>query len=214
MLMAARFLSLFLLTVVLLVGAAKKTVASAKGENEDLILTVTLYIDPADVKEMVGSDLGGHYVMASVKVDPKYGKDITIDRDDFVLRSNDNGEKATPFAANQIAGRGALVIAQTEEKQKKHGWSMGGPVMIGSGSRNQDDKDKPDPKMVNDEQDHTPLKQVLDSKILPEKKTDQATEGLLFFPMEKQKMKNLELRFGGQENRISLRFKPQTGKSE
>ena len=208
--MAARFLFLFLLPVLLLVGAAKKTVATAKGENEDLILTVTLYIDPADVKETVGSDLGGHYIMASVKVDPKYGKDITIDRDDFVLRSNDNGEKATPFAANQIAGRGALVIAQTEEKQKKHGWSMGGPVMIGSGSTNQDDdKDKPAPKMVNDEQDNNPLKKVLDGKILPEKKTDQPTEGLLFFPMEKQKMKDLELRFGGQENRISLRFKPE-----
>jgi len=206
--MAARFLALLLLPVLLLMGAAKKTVATAKGENEDLILTVTLYIDPADVKEMVGSDLGGHYIMANVKVDPKYGKDITIDRDDFVLRSNDNGEKATPFAANQIAGRGALVIAQTEDKPKKHGWSMGGPVMIGSGSTNQDDKDKPAPKMVSDEQDNNPLKKVLESKILPEKKTDQATEGLLFFPMEKQKMKDLELRFGGQENRISLRFRP------
>ena len=205
--MAARLLALFLLPVLLLLGAAKKTVATAKGENEDLILTVTLYIDPADVKEKIGSDLGGHYIMASVKVDPKYGKDITIDRDDFVLRSNDNGEKTTPFAASQIAGRGALIIAQTEEKTKKRGWSLGGMMGSGGSGASEDDKDKPAPKMTNDEQDN-PLKKVLDSKILPEKKTDQAAEGLLFFPMEKQKMKNLELRFGGQENRISLRFKP------
>src|SRR6266567_1868558 len=207
MLMAARFLALFLLPILLLVGAAKKTVATAKGENEDLILTMTLYLDPADVKEMIGSDLDGHYIMASVKVDPKYGKDITIDRDDFVLRSDNNGEKTTPFAASQIAGRGALVIAQTEEKTKKRGWSLGGMIGSGGSASSDDDKDRPTPKMVNGEQDN-PLKKVLDSKILPDKKTDQATSGLLFFPMEKQKMKDLELRFGGQENRITLRFKP------
>jgi len=206
--MAPRLLWLFLIPGLFLAGAAKKTVATAKGENEDLILTVTLYLDPADVKETIGSDLDGHFIMAKVKVEPKYGKDILIDRDDFVLRSNDNGEKATPFAASQIAGRGALIIAQTEEKQKKRGWSMGGPVMIGSGGSGAgEDKDKPDPKMVNSDQEN-PLKKVLDSKILPEGKTDQEAAGLLFFPMEKQKMKNLELRFGGQENRISLRFKP------
>jgi len=206
--MAARLLSLFLASVLVVAGAAKKTVATAKGENEDLILTVTLYLDPADVKEAVGSGLDGHFIMAKVKVEPKYGKDIAIDRDDFVLRSNDNGEKATPFAASQIAGRGALIVAQSEDKPKKRGWTMGGPVMIGSGgSSGGDDKEKPEPKMVNSDQEN-PLKQVLDARILPEKKTDQDTEGLLFFPMEKQKMKDLELRYGGQENRISLRFKP------
>jgi hypothetical protein len=204
--MGVRFLALSLLTALTVMGAAKKAVATAKGENEDLILTVTLYIDPADVKEMIGSDLDGHYIMASVKVDPKYGKDITIDRDDFVLRTDKDGERTKPFAANQIAGRGALVITQGEEKTQKRGWSLGG--MIGSGgTASGDDKDKPAPKMTSSENEN-PLKKVLDSKILPEKKTDQPTEGLLFFPMERQKMKDLELRFGGQENRITLRFKP------
>ena len=65
---------------------------------------------------MIGSDLDGHYIVADVKVDPKYGKDITIDRDDFVLRTDKDGEKTTPFAASQIAGQGALVIAQSEEQ--------------------------------------------------------------------------------------------------
>jgi hypothetical protein len=31
--------------------------------------------------------------------------------------------------------------------------------------------------------------------------------GLLYFPLEKQKMKDLEFIYGGKENRISLRFK-------
>ena len=205
--MAGRLLCLILASVLMLAGAAKKTVGSARGENEDLILTMTLDLDPADVKEAVGSDLDGHYVMAKVKVEPKYGKDITIDRDDFVLWCKDTGEKTTPFAASQIAGRGALIISQGDDKPKKHGWSMGGPVMVGSGSTSGDDKPKTDPKMVNSDQEN-PLKKVLEGKILPEKKTDQETEGLLFFPLEKKKLKDLELRFGNQENRITLRFKP------
>ena len=44
-------------------------------------------------------------------------------------------------------------------------------------------------------------------KILPEKKTDQPVGGLLYFPMEKQKLKQLEIRYGPLESRITLRFK-------
>ena len=52
-----------------------------------------------------------------------------------------------------------------------------------------------------------PLKKVLEDKVLPEKKTDQPVSGLLYFAMEKQKMKDLELNYGGRENRITMRFK-------
>ena len=62
---------------------------------------------------MLGDDLGGHYIVAEVKVEPKYGKEITIDRDDFVLRTDKDGEKDQPFAASQIAGREALIVRET-----------------------------------------------------------------------------------------------------
>jgi hypothetical protein len=52
-----------------------------------------------------------------------------------------------------------------------------------------------------------PLLKVLKEKILPEKKTDATVEGLLYFPMGKQKVKDLELTYGGKENRITMRFK-------
>ena len=46
---------------------------------------------------------------------------------------------------------------------------------------------------------------------MPEGKTSEAVSGLLYFPMEqqKQRLKDLELVYGGRENRISMRFKPQ-----
>ena len=95
-------------SVALHAAAKKNTVATAKAENEDLMLTVTLHIDPADIKELIGNDLGGHYIVAEVKVEPKFGKDILLDRDDFQLRTDKDGEKAKPYAGSQIAGTGAL----------------------------------------------------------------------------------------------------------
>ena len=86
--------------------AAKKTTATARGENEDLVLTVTLHIDPAEIKEWIGNDLDGHYIVAEVKSRAQVRQGHPIDRDDFVLRTDKDGEKAQPFAASQIAGGG------------------------------------------------------------------------------------------------------------
>ena len=52
-----RLVALILASALLLSGAAKKTSATARGENEDLILNVTVYIDSAAVNEAVGADL-------------------------------------------------------------------------------------------------------------------------------------------------------------
>jgi len=206
--MPTRRLAVFLLPILFLAAASKKAPPTAKGENEDLILTVTLHVDPADVKEVIGSDLEGHFVMAEVKVDPKYGKDIAIDRDDFQLRTDKDGEKAKPFAASQIAGSGALVLSNEdgETKVKKHGWGIGG-MGGGMGSPGVQPSNGPTKATMKENDHEDPLKKVLDAKILPEKKTDQTVSGLLFFPLEKQKLKDLELIYGGKENRITLRFK-------
>lgn len=211
--MAARILALFLLTVLAL-SAAKKNSATARGENEDLILNVTIYIDGEGAKEMIGDDLGGHYIVAQVKVEPKYGKDVTIDRDDFQLRTAKDGEKTRPLAPSQIAGRGALVLTRTEGPgglgaERTKGWSLGGIGMGGgggAGTSGEGDKSGVKATMQNGDKEN-PLKKVLDEKVLPEKKTDQPVSGLLYFPMELQKMKDLELVYGGKENRISLKFK-------
>lgn len=118
--MVVRLFAFALVPALLLSTPAKKqTVGSGRGENEDMILSVTLYSTPADVKELIGDDLGGHYIVADVKVEPKYGKTVTIDRDDFVLHTDDNGEKVKPFAPSQIAGREAIVV--TNDGKDKEG---------------------------------------------------------------------------------------------
>ncbi len=196
-----------LIASVSLIAAARKTVGTARGENEDLRLTATLYVDPEDVKGVLGSDLGGHYIVAEVSVEPKYGKEVTLDRDDFLLRTNKDGEKSRPFVGSQIAGQEALVIseegAQTRRSRGLGSIGLGGGV-IGGGSG--DDHGQTKTTMKSDETAN-PVRKVLDSRILQDGKTAAPVKGLLYFPMEKQKLKDLELLYGGRENRITLRFK-------
>jgi len=194
-----------LLPALLLSAPARQTVGSGRGENEDMILSVTLYTTPADVKELLGDDLGGHYIVADVKIEPKYGKTLKIDRDDFVLHTDDNGDKVTPFAPSQIAGREALIVTQNG-KESKGGLMIGGMGGgIGGGGSNPVSNQT---KVQNPAgQKENPLEKTLAEKILVEQKIDKPAGGLLYFPMEKQKLKNLEIRYGDKENRITLRFK-------
>ncbi len=202
-----RWLAIFAVAVAL-AAASKKTMSTVRGENEDLILTATLYIDPAEIKDLIGSDLGGHYIVADVKIEPKYGKDVVIDRDDFLLRTDKDGEKAQPFVGSQIAGQEALVVseegAQTRRTRGLSGIGLGGGMMGGGGG----DSDKGNAKSTMKSEDSAnPIKKVLDAKILRDGKISEPVQGLLYFAMEKQKMKDLELHYGGREDRITLRFK-------
>ncbi|PWU01099.1 MAG: hypothetical protein C5B51_23700 [Terriglobia bacterium] len=212
---AIRIFSLSFFAIgILLTAADKKSASSARGENQDLILNVTLYDDPALVKQLIGVDLDGHYILADVKVEPKYGKEILIDRDDFVLRTDKDGEKATSFAPSQITGSGAVIVTHGKsEGAASPGMVMAGPVVLRGGALAADTPSAAGPESAKPGQQTTsagpenPLKKLLSDRILPEKKTDQPVSGLLYFPLEKQKRKDLELTYGGRENRITLRFK-------
>ena len=194
----------------ILTAAEKKTPSMARGENQDLVLNVTLYDDPVLVKDLIGTDMGGHFIIAEVKVDPKYGKDIVIDRDDFQLRTTKDGEHTTPSAPSQIVASDAIVVAQSKgPSAASPGMVMPGPLVIRGGLAGAPAEGSGDSKAAADgtQKKEDPLKKLLEEKILPEKKTDQPVSGLLYFPMERQKRKDLELIYGGRENRITLRFK-------
>jgi hypothetical protein len=180
-----------------LLPAAQKTEATATGENSDVALTVRLYIDGTAVREAVGDDLGGHYIVAQVKVEPKYGKEVNISRDDFVLRTDKDGERATPWAPSQIAGGAALVVREVKRDRGP------GPPMASDAET----KFPTGVTMQDGENKENPLLQTLKEKELPELKTNQPYSGLLYFAMEGQKMKDLEVDYGGKEGKIVLKFK-------
>jgi hypothetical protein len=171
--MNVRFFVLLLGSVLLLAAADKRIVGSARGENQDVILQVTLYLDRASVMDLIGNDLQGNFIVAAVKVEPKYGKEIAID----------------------------LVVPHQRVGGNEGSILYGGVAPQVNGAAQAKDTGTPA---------DAALEKVLEEKVLPEKKTDQPVSGLLYFSMDKQKMKDLELTYGGRgENRIALRFKPQ-----
>jgi hypothetical protein len=218
MLSTVRLLAFFLASALCVPGAAKKTTATARGENDDLILNVTLFIDADAVKQVLGDDLGGHYIVAQVKIEPKYTKEITIDRDDFMLRTDKDGDRTQPMAPNQVAGTGGLVLTRTlgpggDGAERSRGWSIGGMGMggggvgAGGGPENTGVKATVDNGGKDSAGKENPLKKLLEAKVLPEKKIEEPITGFLFFPMENQKMKDLELVYGAKANRVRIRFK-------
>jgi hypothetical protein len=212
--MVRRLILAMCVTALVLLPASKKNVGSGNGENQELRLSVTLYIDPADIKELVGSDLGSHYFVADVKVEPKYGKTVMLDRDDFLLRTDKDGEKAKPFAPSQVVGRNALIVGQVTDNTGvgSPGWTGAtGPVIRSGGASSGGDTSRPQAKGETtgkgDAGKDDPIKKTLEERMLPNVKTDKPVSGLLYIPMEKQKMKDLELTYGDKDNRIVLRFK-------
>ncbi len=194
--------------------------AEIRGENESVVINATVYAKPEAVKELIGSDLGGHYIVVAVEVTPRFGKQVAIDRDDFVLKTDKDGERTGPFAPSQIAGKGAMVVRQTggsgaTPMHDNDGpiWggypgSMGQPRRLGGdgvGSAGAPDGAEAKTRTASHEKED-PMLEVLKEKELPQTKTDKPVSGLLYFPMEKQKVKDLELRYNAADDKITMHF--------
>jgi hypothetical protein len=202
--------------VALLCGADKK-VPLKSAENGSVEITATAFADRESVKQVLGSELGGHYIVVEVRLTPKDAAKVAVHLDDFTLRTDKDGERTTPFAPSQIAGKGALVVSTGSTSgggtvmsggggppgMDPYG-GLGGGMIGGGGSAGATEaratmrsgsKDKTDPML-----------EVLKEKVLPEKETEAPVSGLLYFPMEKQKLKDLELIYTTPEGKLHLRF--------
>jgi len=188
---------------------------TVKTGNADVELTATLYVDKVSIAQLLGSDMGGYYVVVSVRLAPKNNEKIKVFRDDFQLRTDRDGERSKPFAASQIAGRGALVVTRTyegggvaaENGGPVFGGGIGGLGMggIGNSGGTISNSAKIDSGSKSKE---SPILASLNEKILPEKEIDQPVSGLLSFPIEpKHTIKDLELIYSGPGSKLSLRFR-------
>ena len=182
--------------------------------NDKFAVSATVYCTREDVKEQLGSDLGGYFILVKVDLSPK-GK-LAVSRDDFLLRSYKDGQKSQPFEPSQITGSATMVVSSTNEgggAGTNGGPSFGvGPMWfpgggIGNGTANTSSAEaKID---TNASAKENPLLSVLKAKILPEKQTTDPLSGLLYFSLEgKYKAKDLVLQYNGPAGRLQLEFKP------
>jgi hypothetical protein len=200
----ARWFVIGMFGIVALSGGEKKKPTPVRSTENDLLeITATAIVDKETEQQLLGSDLGGHYVLMDVRLEPKEGQKVAVHLDDFLLRTDKDGSRTTPFVASQIAGRGALVVTQDGGGGSSTHIGLG-PIMTGAGSSVPQSHSTMH-SGANDKAN--PILDVLKEKILPEKETEAPVSGLLYFPMEKQKLKDLELIYTTPLGKLSLRFK-------
>jgi hypothetical protein len=175
------------------VSAKEKRLPSGDAANEAVRVEATC-LDSAQLKETFGTDFDNLFAVIEVTITPKVsGKALDVHLDDFLIRSEQTGEHSGPLAASQIAGQGALVVHQRDNKPKSgigFGGGIGGIMMGGGGGG----APPPEAKVeVKNSETRDPLLDVLKRKILAEKPVNEPVTGLLFFPLEKEKPKNLVL---------------------
>jgi hypothetical protein len=194
-----------LLTCVAFAGHKPQPTPTNKTGNAMVEMTATLYVDKESIQQLLGSDLGGYYVVVDVRLAPKNDEKIKVWRDDFQLHTDRDGERSKPFSPSQVAGRGALIVTPSSDG-RGGGLGVGlGGFGMGSGAEAVTNSSKMDKGSKNKE---NPLLGLLNDKVLAEKEIDQPISGLLIFPMEpKQKIKDLQLTYAGPGSKLMLRFR-------
>jgi hypothetical protein len=186
-------------------------VGSGQAANASVSLDATVYADPDSVRQAVTDDLGNHYIVVRLKLVPK-GAPVPVQLEDFILRTDKDGEKSHPYVATQIAGQGVLVVSETASgggggHAQQREPSYGGMPPSGGGFGNAATLKGAEGKMHQDEKEN-PLVKTLAGRMLVEKETTEPVSGLLYFPMEKQKLKDLELIYLTPAGKLSIRFRP------
>ncbi len=208
------FIFAVLFTIVL--GAKTKKTPVGVAEDDGATVSATL-LSEEELKEKLGSNLGGFYVVIEVTVSPKT-KPYTISRDDFLLRTDRDGERSKPFAPTQIAGKGALIVSQTgggrgimgDNNGPIWGGYPGGgrPQRIGGDGGGSSSESETQTKVVKGQDKENPVLAALTARILQEKEVQGPLTGLLYFAMEpKQKPKELELIYTTPAGKLNLRFR-------
>jgi hypothetical protein len=200
-----------IIAAALILGAAvwarDKKLPSGDASN-DVVEASGTVLDAEQLRETFGSDFDNMFTVIEMTLTPRGGKPLDVHLDDFLLRSSQTGDHSGPFAASQIAGQGALVVHQGDSNQKrgKGGFTGGlGPIMMGGGGMSQPPPESRTEIKNSDTRD--PMLDVLKRKILAEKSIEAPVTGLLFFPLEKEKPKNLELTYTTPSGKIRMKFK-------
>lgn len=189
--------ALFLFALV--APAADKKAFPGQAGNDNIELTGTLIMDPAEIRQAVGSDLDPGIILARVKATNKTGDPMRIGPDDFTLVSRKNGDRGGALAPGQLAGGSALIVKRDHAGRD---WAQQNnqPGFTGVGGMTKTDKPRDEA-----------LLETLKSKQLPDQETkaNGSIEGLVYFSMDsaKLKSKDIALIYAGPGGHLTMEFK-------
>lgn len=203
--------------------AADKGPPVAEGANEKVQIEAKLYTDQNAIKQLIGQELEKGIVVIEVRLTPKGGEPLKVWHDDFILRSDKDGQKSEPYDPGQIASNTVLTLVYTYEggeiRQEDRGpvWGgMGGqrpgrlPGPNSGGIGNSGVQEKTDTRAgsgSDPEEAENPLLTALRAKVLTETETAEPITGLLYFPLSgKHKPKQIWLHYLGDAGKLDLQF--------
>ena len=179
--------------------AADKKAFPGQAGNDNIELTGTLIMDPAEIHQALGSDLDPGIVVARVKASNKTGDPMPIGPDDFTLVSRKNGDRGGALAPGQLAGGSALIVKR-DHAGRDWAQQTNQPGFTGVGGMTKTDKPV-----------DTTLLETLKTKELPDQETkaNGSIEGLVYFSLDsaKLKSKDIALIYQGPGGHLTMEFK-------
>jgi hypothetical protein len=135
-----------------------------------------------------------------------------VQSSDFQMFCEGDGDRTQPQSAAEIAAADSMVLKRGSSGIGSYGEEAGTNWSgVGFGGRvpkkkKDGDDSGPSTKIQKGSAD-AGLKTALTEKALPEKETKEPVSGLLYFPLEKKKMKDLVLFYSTPNGKLRLYFK-------
>ncbi len=91
-------------------GPTERLVAVGDASDEKVGISAKAFLDRDSMKQVVGLDPGPGYIVVEVTVTQKGDEKVTLDLDDFLLRSDKDGQHSRPLSPSQVAGNSVMVV--------------------------------------------------------------------------------------------------------
>ncbi len=167
--------------------------------NDNIELSASVMLDPAEIQQAVGAGLGENIVVFRVKATNKTGDPMRIGPADFTAVSRRDGDRGDALAPGQLAG-GSTLIIKRDRSGRDYAQQKNEPGFTGVQGVAKADKPL-----------DNALLESLKAKELPDQETkpNGSVEGLVYFSLNTKKLKSKDagLIYKGPAGHLTVDFK-------
>jgi hypothetical protein len=217
-----KFVAVLLAGSLVAFAADRKPLPNQAG-NDDIDIFATVVLDPQDIRQAVGVELGTMstgYAVVKVRVVPKADQALRLGTNDFTLISRKDGERSPALEPAQITGQAGLILKAAASQPSRMSTVANGTIWGGvkptQSTTASDDRpkeveipadDKTEAAHANTPEEN-PLLAALKAKGVSENESKKPIEGLLYFAVDgKLKPKDLALIYESPNGKLVVDFK-------